>query len=132
MFSFFFFSLRHATHSNIHRITHQSVTPPSRPVRKISTVSPPPSAPPFLSTNGQSAFSFAFSSPVPEDTMLPSSPPGQAVRSSTSPVKMVTQSQAARRSSDSDISTNTPPKGNIFSQIEYETLRVIFWMYRIL
>ena len=92
------------------RYTQQSVTPPSRRARKHSIGSPPPSAPPFFSSS-QSAFSFAFSSPVPEDTMPPSSPPVHAVRSTTSPVKMVTPSQGNRRSSDSDVSTNTPPKG---------------------
>ncbi|CAG2224987.1 C2 domain-containing protein 5 [Mytilus edulis] len=51
-------------------------------------------------------------SPVPEDTLAPSSPPVQPVRSTTSPVKMVPPSQTNRRSSDSDISTNTPPKGS--------------------
>ncbi|XP_076116321.1 C2 domain-containing protein 5-like isoform X2 [Mytilus galloprovincialis] len=92
------------------RYTQHSVTPPSRHPRKIPTASPPPSAPPSLP--GQSAFSFAFSSPVPEDTLAPSSPPVQPVRSTTSPVKMVPPSQTNRRSSDSDISTNTPPKGS--------------------
>lgn len=104
--------MRHAIHSNQNRNTHQSVTPPSRPARKISTISPPPSAPPFFYTNSQSPFSFAFSSPVPEDTLAPSSPPVQSVRSTTSPVKMVPPSQPVRRSSDSDVSTNTPPKGS--------------------
>ncbi|XP_060064519.1 C2 domain-containing protein 5-like, partial [Ylistrum balloti] len=53
------------------------------------------------------------SSPVPEDAVVPSSPPCHVQQSTTSPVKvspLLTQ-RIRRRSSDSDIS-NTPPKGN--------------------
>lgn len=52
-------------------------------------------------------------SPVPEDALPPSSPPVHAVRSTTSPVKMAPPTpQGNRRSSDSDVSNNTPPKGS--------------------
>ena len=54
------------------------------------------------------AFDFTYSSPVPEETLAPSPPPGQNSRSTTSPVKVLGPS-VNRRSSDSDVST--PPKG---------------------
>ncbi|KAL5006835.1 hypothetical protein ScPMuIL_015641 [Solemya velum] len=50
-------------------------------------------------------------SPVPEDTIAPSSPPSQVGRNSTSPVRVTFPQNINRRMSDSDISTTTPPKG---------------------
>ncbi|XP_021377240.1 C2 domain-containing protein 5-like isoform X2 [Mizuhopecten yessoensis] len=106
--------LRHAVYSSVSRSLtfHHIGTPPLTPVKQSPLSSPPPSAPP-LYNGGQSAFSFHFSSPVPEDAVVPSSPPSQVHQSMTSPVKVspLLPQRRRRRSSDSDIS-NTPPKGN--------------------
>ncbi|XP_069132346.1 C2 domain-containing protein 5-like [Argopecten irradians] len=106
--------LRHALHSSASRSLtfHHIGTPPHTPVRQSPLSSPPPSAPPFHN-GSQSAFSFHFSSPVPEDAVVPSSPPCQVQQSTTSPVKVspLLPQRIRRRSSDSDLS-NTPPKGN--------------------
>lgn len=89
---------------------HLTMTPPHTPVRKSVSISPPPSAPPIVSSS-QSAFSFPFSSPLPEESATPSSPPSQIIRCATSPVKVVSPHTQVRRSSDSDVSNITPPKG---------------------
>ncbi|KAK3095112.1 hypothetical protein FSP39_010454 [Pinctada imbricata] len=102
----------HHQHHHHHHITrsyhHITMTPPNTPGKPTPPISPPPSAPP-LST-GQSAFNFPFSSPVPEETALPSSPPN-ILRSSTSPVKCSAPIGVQRRSSESDLSNTTPPRG---------------------
>lgn len=122
-----FFSMRHAVNSlnyfNHHQTPpsfgpsltsrshhHLTMTPPHTPVRKSVSISPPPSAPPIVSSS-QSAFSFPFSSPLPEESATPSSPPSQIIRCATSPVKVVSPHTQVRRSSDSDVSNITPPKG---------------------
>lgn len=127
LFSFsVFFSLRHAVNSHFyfnHLQTpptfvpslisrshhHLTMTPPHTPVKRVVSISPPPSAPPLVST--QSAFSFPFSSPLPEDSAMPSSPPSMLIRCATSPVKVTSPQAQVRRSSDSDVSSTTPPKG---------------------
>ena len=126
---FLSFSLRHAVnslnyinhhqtpptfgHSLISRSHHHlTMTPPHTPVRKTSSISPPPSAPPVV-TSRQSAFSFPCSSPLLEDSATPSSPPNMIIRCATSPVKVTTPQTQVRRSSDSDVSNTTPPKGRL-------------------
>lgn len=62
------------------------------------------------------AFDFTYSSPVPEETLAPSSPPGPNARSSTSPMKVTGPAGVPlnnTRSSDSDLST--PPKGTPYT-----------------
>lgn len=94
---------------------HLTMTPPHTPVRKSVSISPPPSAPPIVSSS-QSAFSFPFSSPLPEESATPSSPPSQIIRCATSPVKVVSPHTQVRRSSDSDVSNITPPKGSSLTE----------------
>ncbi|XP_048766244.1 C2 domain-containing protein 5-like isoform X2 [Ostrea edulis] len=93
---------------------HLTMTPPHTPVKRVVSISPPPSAPPLVST--QSAFSFPFSSPLPEDSAMPSSPPSMLIRCATSPVKVTSPQAQVRRSSDSDVSSTTPPKGSSLTE----------------
>lgn len=100
---------------------------PSSPIHKPLSLSHshPLTAPPigFNSPSNPNkglshfAFDFTYSSPVPEETLAPASPPVANARSSTSPMK-VTGPSNDRRLSDSDLST--PPKGiyNMFQTKE--------------
>ncbi|XP_045174900.2 C2 domain-containing protein 5-like isoform X1 [Mercenaria mercenaria] len=96
---------------------------PNSPRHRSLTISHshPLTAPPIsqLSPNDHNseqshfAFDFTYSSPVPEETLAPASPPVSNARSTTSPMKVTgppSGPQNNRRSSDSDIST--PPKGS--------------------
>ncbi|KAL4225070.1 C2 domain-containing protein 5 [Mactra antiquata] len=92
---------------------------PNSPVHKSAILSHShPSTAPIIGYNSPStpnkghshfAFDFTYSSPLPEETLAPASPPVTNARSSTSPMK-VTGPANDRRLSDSDLST--PPKGN--------------------
>lgn len=55
-------------------------------------------------------------SPLPEESATPSSPPSQIIRCATSPVKVVSPHTQVRRSSDSDVSNITPPKGSSLTE----------------
>lgn len=55
-------------------------------------------------------------SPLPEESSTPSSPPSQIIRCATSPVKVVSPHTQVRRSSDSDVSNITPPKGSSLTE----------------
>ncbi|XP_062605488.1 C2 domain-containing protein 5-like isoform X3 [Saccostrea cucullata] len=93
---------------------HLTMTPPHTPVKKTASISPPPSAPPLVQSS-QSAFSFPFSSPLIEDSAIPSSPPN-IIRCATSPVKVNSPQTVVRRSSESDASSTTPPKGSSLTE----------------
>nr|XP_022293982.1 C2 domain-containing protein 5-like isoform X2 [Crassostrea virginica] len=55
-------------------------------------------------------------SPLLEDSATPSSPPNMIIRCATSPVKVTTPQTQVRRSSDSDVSNTTPPKGSSLTE----------------
>ncbi|XP_071100395.1 C2 domain-containing protein 5-like [Haliotis cracherodii] len=104
-----FLSVRHHK-----RPVSMTTSPPVSPHKQAKCWSPPPTAPPAL--HGGHVFTFPSSSPLPEDTIAPSSSPTPH-RNSTSPVRVavpVINPVINRRSSDSDLSS--PPR-----EVEFRT-----------
>ena len=97
----------HVSHSLSHTEHSSSISGSVSGPLHATGVSGPVTAP--VTSGNHFAFDFPSSSPLPEDSVVHSSPPPSATRSSTSPVKVTLPTQH-RRSSDSDISC-TPPKG---------------------